>query len=138
MSQTGSNLLNDGKVEFMLQLQLGVPCLRDKNTPFNLIRSFCMSGRRTNEHEEKVPRKISSDERGGGAMRIINHHTNQNADNADKKADMDKSVPTPGIDLSEQSKENGSFGKATKSGCANMESASEFSWWKVCSPAEYC
>jgi len=57
-----------------------------------------------------------------GAARCIVY---QNADNADKKADMDKSVPTPGTDFSEQSKENGSLGKAAKSGCANREAVSE-------------
>lgn len=60
---------------------------------------------------------------------------NQNADREDKKADIDKSVPTPGTGFSEQSKENVSFENAAKSGCENRVPGR---WSKICRPAGYC
>jgi len=68
-------------------------------------------------------------------MRIV---IDQNAESVDKKADIDKSVPTPGAVFSEQLNENGSLENAAKSGCANKESVSRFSGSKICRPAGYC
>ena len=113
----------------MLHLQLGVPCLNSKNTAVNLMISRTIE-RSTNKIYEKMPRMNT-----GRRMRMM---FNQNTDSEDKKADMDMSGPTPGTDFPEQSKENGSFEKAVKSDCTNAESASRFSWSKICSPAGYC